>query len=57
MTSRSDCEMPGPPLRGILSPPLTSLSREDSVSMPGDGIDAAFQEGDAHHVDDLMEHR
>ena len=26
MTSRSDCVMPGPPLRGILSPPATSIT-------------------------------
>ena len=26
MTSRSDCVMPGPPLRGILSPPATSMT-------------------------------
>ena len=48
ITSKSDCDIPGPPFLGILSPPYQSLGLE------GNKPNEEFTHRDIDHVDNIV---
>ena len=47
ITSKSDCDIPGPPFLGILSPPYRSLGL-------GGNLNEEFTHRDVNHVDNIV---
>lgn len=52
ITSKSDCEIPGPPLRGILSPPYPSYSQQRSKKTEQQAVGSAHR--DVDDIDDIV---
>src|SRR5450759_4958510 len=57
ITSRSDFMMPGPPLRGILSPAATSITYSVRSESSGLMVAAAFDEDDVEVGETAIETR